>query len=107
MFFSEFCDYFGEIGTLNTTQAKDNVKPVVTNLEIELKQMVDLGIIELIKKPTDWVNGKLCICLNPQPLNKAIKCKHRHLPTIEEIFSHMSGACMVSTPLTLPLHYRT
>ena len=67
--------------------------------------MVDLDIIELIKKPTDWVNGlviiekpngKLHICLNPQPLNNAIKHECLHLPTAEEIFSQMSGACFFS-----------
>ena len=69
MFFSEFHDCFEEIGTLNTThhiEVKDNVKPVVTpvrkvphalkpKVEKEHKRMVDLDIIEPIKKPTDWV----------------------------------------------------
>ena len=80
-FFSESHDSFGEIGTLNTNEVKDNVKLVVAKLEKELKRIFDLGIIELIKKPTDWVNRKLCLCLNPRPLNNAIKRKHRHLPT--------------------------
>ena len=71
-------------------------------LEKELKRMVDLDIPEPIKKPTDQVNsfvtvekpnGKLRICLN---LNNAIKRKHLHLPTAEEIFSQMSGACFFS-----------
>ena len=118
-FFSEFHDCFGEIGTLNTThhiEVKDNVKPVVTpvhkvphalkpKLEKELKRMIDLDIIEPIKKPTDWVNclvivekpnGKLRICLDPRPLNNAIKREHLHLLTAEEIFSQMSGACFFS-----------
>ena len=87
-FFSEFRDFFGEIGTLNTTyhiEVKDNVRLVVTpprkvpdvlklKLEKELKRMVDLDIIETIEKTTDWVNGvvivekqsgKLRICLDP------------------------------------------
>ena len=87
-FFSEFHDCLGEIGILNIThhiEVKDNVKPVVTparkvphalkpKLEKELKRMVDLDIIEPIKKPTDWANGllivekpngKLRICLDP------------------------------------------
>ena len=64
-FFSEFHDSFGEIGTLNTThyvEVKDYVKPVVNpvrkvphalkpKLEKELKQVIDLDIIEPIKKP--------------------------------------------------------
>ena len=67
--------------------------------------MVDLDIIEPIEKPTDWVNslvivekrnGKLCICLDPRPLNNAIKREHLYLPTAEEIFSQMSGTCFFS-----------
>ena len=109
IFFLEFHDCFGEIETLNTThhiEVKHNVKPVVTpvrkvphalkpKLEKELKRMVNLDIIEPVEKPTDWVNGlvivekpneKLRICLNPQPLNKAIKREHLHLPTRRKYF---------------------
>ena len=40
--------------------------------------------------------GNLRVCLNPRPLNKAIKREHLHLPTAEEIFSQMSGASYFS-----------
>ena len=64
-----------------------------------------MDIIEPVQKPTDWVNGlvlvekpngKLRVCLDPRPLNKAIKREHLHLPTAEEIFSQMSGASYFS-----------
>ena len=64
-----------------------------------------MDIIEPVQKPTDWVNGlvlvekpngKLRLCLDPRPLNKAIKREHLHLPTAEEIFSQMSGASYFS-----------
>ena len=67
--------------------------------------MVDLDIIKPIENPIDWVNGlvivekpngKLRICLDPRPLNNAIKREQLHLPTAEEIFSQMSGACFFS-----------
>ena len=116
---SQFSNCFGEIGTLKNThhiEIKDNVTPVVTpvrkmplalkpKLEKELKRMVDLDIIEPVQKPTNWVNGlvlvekpngKLRVCLDPRPLNKAIKREHLHLPTAEEIFSQMSGASYFS-----------
>ena len=63
--------------------------------------MVDLEIIESVEKPTDWVNalvivskpnGHLRICLDPRPLNKAIKRQHHRLPTAEEILSEVAGA---------------
>ena len=53
--------------------------------------MVDSDILEQIEKVIDWVilekpNGKLPFCLNPRPLNNAIKREHPHLPTAEEFF---------------------
>ena len=98
-FLSEFSDCFGEIGTLNKThhiEIKKNFTPIVTpiqqiphslkpKVEKELKRMIDLGIIELVDELTDWVNGlvtagkpngKLQICLDPRPLNQAIKQEH-------------------------------
>ena len=67
--------------------------------------MVELEIIEPVEKPTDWVNalvivekpnGKLRICLDPRPLNNAIKREHLHLPTAEEISSQMAEATYFS-----------
>ena len=36
--------------------------------------------------------GKLLVCLDPRPLNQAIKRLHYRLPTGEEIISQMNGA---------------
>ena len=88
-----------EVGHEPTPTYVRNI-PLALNpkLEKELKRMVDLDIIEPVQKPTDWVNGlvvvekpngKLWVCLDPRPLNKAIKSEHFHLPTAEEIFSQM------------------
>ena len=65
--------------------------------------MAGLDINEPVQKLTYWVNGlvvvvekpngKLRVCLDSRPLNKAIKCEHLHLPTVEEVFSQMSGGC--------------
>ena len=63
--------------------------------------MVKNGVITPSQEPTDWVNslvivekpnGKLRICLDPRPLNRAIKREHFQLPTTENILSRMSGA---------------
>ena len=115
----EFSDCFGEIGCLNKIhhiEIRDDVKPVVvpvrkipyalkSKLKEELQRMVTLDIIEPVEKPTEWVNalvvvskpnGKSRICLDPRPLNKAIKRQHHGLPTTEEIIAEMSGACYFS-----------
>lgn len=81
---------------------KSNIcsKRLKPKLKEELQRMVDLNIIEPVEKQTEWVNalvivskpnGKLTICLDLRPLNKAIKRQyHRQLST-EEIISKMSG----------------
>lgn len=66
----------------------------------ELEQMEHLEVTERVHEPTDWVNsmvtmtkpnGKLCICIDPRNLNKAVKhdCPMR---TIEEITTLMPNA---------------
>ena len=61
--------------------------------------MVDSDTIEPVQKPTDYgswkTNGKLRLCLDSRPLNKAIKPEHPHHPTAEEIFQ-ISGASYYS-----------
>ena len=102
LFLSEFSDYFEEIGILNETHhivIKESFTPLVTPVwripnslkpkaENERKRMVDLNIIEPVDELTDWVNGlvivvekpngKIRICLDPWPLNQAIKREHHH-----------------------------
>ena len=115
----EYPKCFGEIGTLKSTyhmEMKDDVSPVVVppckvlfalkdRLKKELYHMEKMGIIEKVEKSTDWVNalvvlekpnGKLRICLDPRPLNQAIKRQHHLLPTTEQIISQMAGAKVFS-----------
>ena len=47
----------------------------------------------VIEKPK---SQKLCICLDPRPLNKAIRREHFQLPTIEDITTRLSGAHVFS-----------
>ena len=51
------------------------------------------AMVAVEKKNTD----KLCICIDPRPLNKAIKHEHYSLPTIEQITMRLSGAKYFST----------
>ena len=52
-------------------------------------------------KPTAWVgqmavveksNGKIRICLDPQPLNRALQREYFRLPTFEEVRPHFQSA---------------
>ncbi|KAJ8891975.1 hypothetical protein PR048_004540 [Dryococelus australis] len=72
----------------------------------ELQHMVELGVIELVLEPTDWVNpvlivrkpsGQLRVCLNPQQLIKTVKREYCHIPTFEELTVNMKGATVFST----------
>ena len=67
----------------------------------ELDRMMDLGVIQPIEEPTDWVNsitcvkkpdGELRVCLDPKDLNENIKREHYQIPKREEITSEMAGA---------------
>ena len=74
-------------------------------LKDELDRMVRLEVIQPIDEPTEWVSslviiekpdGRIRVCLDPKPLNKAIKRQHYPLPTTEEIFDKMKDAHMFS-----------
>lgn len=74
---------------------------LLLRVKSELDRMQKMGIIEPVTEPTDWVSqmvmvgkkdGSLRICLNPQPLNRAIKREHFQFPTIDEISAKLSGA---------------
>ena len=65
-------------------------------LKVHLTELEKQGVIEKVADPTDWVsaivvnkksNGKVKLCLDPQPLNKALKRCHYPIPTIEEVLS--------------------
>ena len=67
--------------------------------------MERMGIIEKVEMSTDWINalfvverpnGKLRICLDPRPLNQAIKRQHYRLLTTEEIIYQMTDAKVFS-----------
>lgn len=65
-----------------------------------------MDVIRRVDEPTEWVNSlvvvekpkskKLRVCLDPRPLNKAIRREHFHLPTLEDITTRLTGACIFS-----------
>ena len=77
--------------------------PVALKQELrkELNRQENLGVIAAVDTPTDWVssfvlvkkpNGKLRICIDPKPLNKALKRNHYPLPVIEDILPDLAQA---------------
>ncbi|XP_033106768.1 uncharacterized protein LOC117108748 [Anneissia japonica] len=74
-------------------------------VEKELKRMTDLGVIEKITQPTEWVNnmvtvakknGDIRLCLDPRDLNNAIQREHFKLPSREDIMAEFANAKIFS-----------
>ena len=71
--------------------------PLRDTLRETMSALVQQEIIAPVQKPTSWIssmvvvpkkNGTLCICLDPQDLNRAIRREHYPLPTIEDVAMH-------------------
>ena len=71
----------------------------------ELDRMEQIGVIDRVREPTDWVNsmvtaikpnGKLRICIDPRDLNQAIKREHYPMPTIEDVLTRIPKASVFS-----------
>ena len=70
-------------------------------LKKELKDMERREIIAPVEQSTDWIssmvsvsksNGKLRICIDPKPLNRALKRSHFPLPTIDDVLPELANA---------------
>ena len=60
----------------------------------EIERLVAQEILKPVDTPTDWVssmvvvmksNGKIRLCIDPKPLNQALKRNHYPLPVIGKI----------------------
>lgn len=111
----DFSDVFTGDGCLEgeyKMEVDESVKPVqlpkrrvpvamMKPLKEELRDLEHRGIITPVDCSTDWIssmvvvqkqNGKPRVCIDPKPLNKALKRSHFPLPTIEDILPDMSKA---------------
>ena len=70
-------------------------------LQEELHRLQNLGIIAPVDRPTDWMSslvlvkkasGKLRVCLDPKPLNRALKRSNYPLPVMEDLLPELSEA---------------
>lgn len=86
------------LGTWTPTGSLPSVK-------VQLKQMVEDGIIKKVEEPTLWCsvmvvipkpNGTVRICVDLTNLNKSIEREKLVLPSVEETLGHLSGTKVFS-----------
>ena len=74
-------------------------------LEKDLGRLEQQGLIAKVDVPTDWVsgvvngtekNGKPRVCLDPRPLNKALKRAHYPMPVVDDLLSCLSSTKVFS-----------
>jgi RNase H-like domain found in reverse transcriptase/Reverse transcriptase (RNA-dependent DNA polymerase)/Integrase zinc binding domain/Retroviral aspartyl protease len=113
----EYADVFTGIGAMPgeySISVDPTVRPVIQpsrkvplnlkpKLRAELDRMEQQQIICKRSEPTDWVsalltvekpNGQLRVCLDPRPLNKAIKREHFQIPTFDDVICQLHGKRM-------------
>ena len=70
-------------------------------LQQELKRLSSLGVIKSVDQPTEWgsqmaismkKSGDVRVCIDPRPLNKALKREHYPLPVMEDLLPELSRA---------------
>ena len=116
---SEYKDIFeglGQLGPKLHLELEENVKPVQQAvrkipesmkdpLRSHLAELEEKGIIERVYQPTEWIssivvakksNGNIRLCLDPRPLNKALKRCHHPMQTIEGILPELGKAKVFS-----------
>ena len=100
--------HVGELGTLPGhahLEVDENVTPVISpprrisvalkdRVNKEIDRLTQIGVIAPVDQPTRWVSqmvasskksGAMRICIDPRPLNKALKREHYPLPTMDDI----------------------
>ena len=70
-------------------------------LKEELVRLERLGVVRPVDRPTDWVSSlvlvkKPRVCIDPKPLNKALKRSHYSLPIIDDLLPELSKAKVFS-----------
>ena len=111
MFIGKVEKDLGDLGEVKL-HIDDNAKPTVLpsrkiplaikeQVKFEIDTLVQRGILVPENEPTEWVNqmaivrksnGKLRICLDPQPLNKVLKRERYRLTTFDDIVPNLNQA---------------
>ena len=75
-------------------------------LKDDLDRMTAKEIIVPVTEPTEWVSalaiatkksGELRVCVDPRPLNKALRREHYKLPTLDDVLPELSKARIITT----------
>ena len=110
----KYSDLYSGLGKIKTNvliHVDHNIPPVIdppcripaaieSKVKDELSKMLKLGVIVEQNEPTKWVNSitivkkpnKICVCLNPTKLNKAILHGPYPNKTIEEVVMKTANA---------------
>jgi hypothetical protein len=75
------------------------------HVDAELKKLVDDDVIAPVTTPTPWVSALLVtakptgyrICIDPKPLNKALKRSHYYMTTIDDVLPKLANVKVFST----------
>jgi hypothetical protein len=71
----------------------------------EIDKPLERNVLVSVTEPTEWVsqmavvrksNGKLRICIDPQPLNTALMREHYRLTMLEDVLPKLANARMFS-----------
>ncbi|XP_064613329.1 uncharacterized protein K02A2.6-like [Liolophura sinensis] len=112
---SSYRDVFqgeGKLEGLLHLEVEDKVQPVKLpcrkvpvalqpKLKEELETLTKKGIIKPVTVPTDWISamvvvskpdGRLRLCIDPKPLNSALKRNHYPTPTIDDLLPDLANA---------------
>ncbi|XP_033730983.1 uncharacterized protein K02A2.6-like [Pecten maximus] len=78
---------------------------IQASVKEELDRLQDTGVLVPVTEPTQWVsqmavvhktNGKLRLCIDPQPLNTALMREHYRLPVLDDILPKLKDAKIFS-----------
>ncbi|KAL8597750.1 hypothetical protein ACOMHN_001709 [Nucella lapillus] len=117
---SNYADVFsGDQGSLPGIahfQVDETVTPVIApscriphamkkKVKTELEKLTEADVITPVDEPTSWCSrmvvatkksGNLRICIDPRPLNKALRREHYPLPVMEDTLPKLTGAKVFS-----------
>lgn len=94
----------------NTTPVVAPTRRIPVALKDKFKEELDrlegLGVISKVDEPTPWVSsvvvatkksGALRVCIDPKPLNEALKRERYQLPVLDDLLPELSKAKVFST----------